>query len=169
MHTHTAIITVVLAFASNFLTLLSAEYDYCQANLCRPNLKHIGCGNTGNFGPNCPTERTLIRMTSRLKAYLLAKHNEARSNIAIGKISGYKTAERMVEMVRKKSSRVKLFLISKFTRVSNSPGTMNSLNWRNITLRLVLMAMMNVSAQQPINMLVRISQLSRQLQITLEL
>lgn len=92
------IITVVLT-----LTLLrdvALGYDYCQTNLCRSNAKHIGCGSTDNFGPDCPSERSLVPMTADLKAYLLRKHNLARSNIANGKITGYTSANRMIEMVR---------------------------------------------------------------------
>lgn len=77
---------------------VALAYDYCQPNLCKPNTTHIGCGKTDNFGPYCPTERSLVPMTVQLKAYLLTKHNVARCNIANGKIPGYKSANRMVEM-----------------------------------------------------------------------
>lgn len=92
------ILTIVLATV--LLKEIVTAYDYCQASLCRTNTKHIGCGSTDNFGPKCPTERTLVPMTPELKAYFLKKHNQARSDIANGKISGYKTANRMIEMVR---------------------------------------------------------------------
>ncbi|KAJ6648389.1 Antigen 5 like allergen Cul n 1 [Pseudolycoriella hygida] len=72
--------------------------DYCQAGLCKANAKHVGCGKTDNFGPNCPKERSLLPMTAELKAYLLKKHNAARSDLANGKIPGYKSANRMIEM-----------------------------------------------------------------------
>lgn len=75
-------------------------FDYCQAGLCAPNRIHIGCGATGHFGPNCPAERSLVPMTTTLISHLLQKHNKARCDIANGRISGYESANRMVQMVR---------------------------------------------------------------------
>lgn len=95
-----SILTVV--FATILLKETVTAFDYCQKTLnCPANAKHIGCGSTENFGKGCPAERALVPMTADLKAYFLKIHNQARSDIANGKISGYKSANRMVEMVRK--------------------------------------------------------------------
>lgn len=91
----------IVLFATTLLNDMVLGFDYCQTGLCQGNAKHVGCGTTDNFGANCPAERSLVPMTADLKAYLLKKHNDARRNIATGKISGYKTANRMIEMVRK--------------------------------------------------------------------
>ncbi len=108
------IVTIVLV--TILLKQMVIGYDYCQASLCRTG-KHIGCGSTDNFASTCPAERSLVPMTADLRAYLLKKHNEARCNIANGKISGYKSANRMIEMVIESSqndmglclTKVKLF------------------------------------------------------------
>lgn len=82
------------------LTIVSATIavDYCSTDICR-NGKHIACGNNGNFGPSCPAERNIVPMTADVIALLLKKHNTARMNIATGKVGGYSTANRMIEMV----------------------------------------------------------------------
>lgn len=90
---------VAVVLATILLKQMVIGYDYCQASLCRTG-KHIGCGSTDSFASTCPAERSLVPMTANLKSYLLKKHNDARSNIANGKITGYKTANRMIEMVR---------------------------------------------------------------------
>ncbi|XP_037052100.1 antigen 5 like allergen Cul n 1-like [Bradysia coprophila] len=97
MYIHPKYMTVLLTCIFPKLVITAYNY-YCQAHLCRPNSKHIGCGNTGEFGPNCPSERKLVPMTVGLKAYLLEKHNRARCDIANGKIRGYKSANGMPEM-----------------------------------------------------------------------
>lgn len=94
------LIVVCLAITLQLDAIIGA--DYCQKNLCRGNNTHVGCGTNdsfANFGPNCPTERANVAMKADLKAYLLKKHNQARSNIANGKVTGYATANRMIEMV----------------------------------------------------------------------
>lgn len=75
-------------------------HDYCQSSLCQDGAKHVGCGANDNFGPRCPTERLLVAMTADTKAYLLKKHNQARLDIAHGKVDGYDPANKMFEMVR---------------------------------------------------------------------
>jgi len=92
------IIIVTAVLATILLIDVVLGLDYCQKGLCGSNVKHIGCGNNGDFGPNCPPERSLVPMTADLKAYLLQKHNQARSNIANGKITGYQSANRMIEV-----------------------------------------------------------------------
>ncbi|XP_037044580.1 antigen 5 like allergen Cul n 1-like [Bradysia coprophila] len=92
-----SIVTVVLA--TILLKQVVSAFDFCQKNLnCPANAKHVGCGSTNNFGRYCPVERTLVPMTAELKAHFLKKHNQARSDIANGKITGYKSANRMIEM-----------------------------------------------------------------------
>lgn len=86
------------------LTIVSAtvavEVDYCSNELCSGK-NHIACRNTGDFGPSCPPERSVVPMTADVVALLLKKHNTARMNIANGEVKGYSTANRMTEMVSK--------------------------------------------------------------------
>ena len=83
------------------LTIVSAAVaiDYCSNELCSSGKNHIACQNTGNFGPGCPPERSVVPMTADVIALLLKKHNTARMNIANGEIEGYSMANRMIEMV----------------------------------------------------------------------
>lgn len=74
--------------------------DYCSKDICA-NQNHVACGNNGDFGPSCPAERSVVPMTADVIALLLQKHNTARMNIANGKVSGFSTANRMIEMVGK--------------------------------------------------------------------
>lgn len=91
---------LMVVFATIMLKEMVAAFDYCQTNLnCPAKAKHIGCDGPENFGAGCPPERKLVPMTADLKAYFLKKHNQARSDIANGKITNYKSANRMIEMV----------------------------------------------------------------------
>lgn len=85
-----------------FLSIVSAAYavDYCSKDFCSQQ-NHIACGNNGNFGPSCPAERSVVPMTADVIELLLRKHNTARMNIANGKVGGFSTANRMIEMVSK--------------------------------------------------------------------
>lgn len=87
----------------------SHTVDYCNKELCKRYTKdrghyyekHIACQNNGDFTSQCPKERSVVPMTTEMMNLILQTHNEARSNIANGKISPYKPADQMIEMVRK--------------------------------------------------------------------
>lgn len=81
------------------LTIVSGTIaiDYCVDVNCASQT-HIGCKNTGDFGPSCPPERSVVTMTADIIALILQRHNTARANIANGKIGSFLTADRMIEM-----------------------------------------------------------------------
>ncbi|XP_037045280.1 antigen 5 like allergen Cul n 1-like [Bradysia coprophila] len=81
------------------LTIVSATIavDYCSTALCSAQ-NHIGCGNTGDFGPKCLAERSVVPMTADIIALILQRHNTARVNVANGKVSPFLTANKMIEM-----------------------------------------------------------------------
>lgn len=86
------------------ITLLGnvSAVNYCTATPCKTN--HVACNNSGDFGPNCPTDdRSVIEMTPELITKILNKHNTIRMDVANGKVSGksftYKPANRMIELV----------------------------------------------------------------------
>lgn len=62
---------------------------------------HIACNNSGDFSHFCPKERSLVPMTQKRIELLLQLHNQYRSDIANGKVKGYKQADQMIEMVWK--------------------------------------------------------------------
>lgn len=94
--------------------LASTIADYCSKDICSQQ-NHIACGNNGDFGPSCPpVDRSVVPMTTDVIALLLQKHNTARMNIANGKVSGYSTANRMIEMVNRKHTNLNLKLNLKF-------------------------------------------------------
>ncbi|XP_037033568.1 antigen 5 like allergen Cul n 1-like [Bradysia coprophila] len=71
--------------------------DYCSVTIC-PSKNHVACNNTGTFSSTCPPVHNIVAMTNELKALLLQKHNNARMDIANGKIAGFSQADRMIEM-----------------------------------------------------------------------
>lgn len=145
-----------------FLTIVSAAIavDYCSKDICSAQ-NHVACKNTGDFGSSCPTERSVVPMTPEVIALLLQKHNTARMNIASGKVSGFSTANKMIQMVGVWEhikvlvfGFIKYFILN-WMNIYSSPGTMNwqvSLKW---TQRRAYSLMINVEIQvgpnQPIS------------------
>lgn len=95
---------------SNFITVivatlitLSQTVDYCNKELCKNfkfgRAKHIACNNNFDFSPQCPKERSVVPMTQERINLLLKLHNQFRSDVANGKVRGYKQADQMIEMV----------------------------------------------------------------------
>lgn len=82
------------------MTIVSATLavDYCSKDYCQD---HIACNNTGAFGESCTAGTSVVPMTADLIALILSRHNTARMNIANGVVSGYSTANRMIQMVSK--------------------------------------------------------------------
>lgn len=74
--------------------------DYCNPSLCYGYGKHIGCDNNGDFSPKCPDYRFIVNMTNTMKSFILNKHNQLRSFVAMGQIDGYESADSMAQMVR---------------------------------------------------------------------
>ncbi|KAG4074792.1 hypothetical protein HA402_006431 [Bradysia odoriphaga] len=72
--------------------------DYCNPALCYGYGKHIGCDNDGDFSPKCPDNRLLVNMTNSMKYFILNKHNQLRSFVAMGQIDGYDSADSMAQM-----------------------------------------------------------------------
>lgn len=51
-------------------------------------MKHIGCGNNGDFAATCPSTREVIPMTDDRISIVLNIHNSLRSKIALGQLAG---------------------------------------------------------------------------------
>lgn len=73
--------------------------DYCSKKLCT-SAKHTACGYKGSFGPKCPKNAEVVKMTDELKAFIVGKHNEVRKGVCKGNYKGLKKANRMIEMVK---------------------------------------------------------------------
>lgn len=82
------------------VTFVASEtVDYCNKDLCKNYVKHIACNNDGYFASTCPTERSLVPMTTELRNLILKLHNSYRCDIATGRVPGYQQASQMIEMV----------------------------------------------------------------------
>lgn len=106
-----------LKIKSNFIAVIvvtlliahSQTVDYCDKELCKiyetgggyHYVEHIACNNNGDFTSQCPKDRNIVPMTQELINLLLQTHNQFRSDVAMGKIGGYKPADQMIEMVWK--------------------------------------------------------------------
>lgn len=113
-------LTFVLIF------LMNAEVEannYCS--LCK---NHVACGTNGvcmqkimficftsevfqilkiirytynkdEFGRDCSSDVSLVKMDAQLIGYILKLHNEQRNELALGKIQNYKSAAKMPTLV----------------------------------------------------------------------
>lgn len=73
--------------------------DYCGNEIFCMTPGHIACNNTGAFGDSCPAGTSVVPMTADIISLILQRHNTARMNIANGLVSGYSTANKMIQMV----------------------------------------------------------------------
>ena len=48
---------------------------------------------------SCPKGSSIVPMTKDLQEYILALHNEARNNVALGKLESFEQASQMTAMV----------------------------------------------------------------------
>lgn len=71
------------------------NYDYCEADLCASNKKHIGCINKGHFGPSCTSDAKVVELSDYQKRLILHMHNQLRSTIAEGRTPGFPSAVKM--------------------------------------------------------------------------
>ncbi|KAJ6637144.1 Antigen 5 like allergen Cul n 1 [Pseudolycoriella hygida] len=92
-------ILVVIVIVTNLLIVMAT--DYCNPSLCYGYGKHIGCENDRDFSPKCPDNRFIVNMTHNMKYFILNKHNQLRSFVAMGQIDGYESADRMAQMILK--------------------------------------------------------------------
>ena len=81
-----------------FLGLVSAE-NYCDPKLCPAGVKHIACGNSGNFSPSCPSDKRIAAISGAYQELIVDVHNTLRNKIANGDQSGFPSASRMATMV----------------------------------------------------------------------
>jgi hypothetical protein len=51
------------------------------------------------FGPDCPVDAEVVRMTPSRKAAILSSHNTKRSMLASGQVSGFQKAVQMPQLV----------------------------------------------------------------------
>uniref|UniRef100_A0A1Q3FSA1 Venom allergen-1 n=2 Tax=Culex tarsalis TaxID=7177 RepID=A0A1Q3FSA1_CULTA len=86
----------------------NSVYDaYCREDLCLQydqfgrlvQKKHVACGHDGSFAEDCPTGRTLFKLDSQIRAFIIHLHNEARNRLANGSLEGFEPALRMTSVV----------------------------------------------------------------------
>lgn len=74
---------------------------YCQKSLCviDHGATHVACTDNSGFDSTCPDGATQVTLDSTLKNLLLNLHNTVRNNLALGNVTKFDTADRMIEMV----------------------------------------------------------------------
>ncbi|XP_068147057.1 antigen 5 like allergen Cul n 1 [Drosophila tropicalis] len=74
------------------------ELDYCHPDLCtKPKTKHLACGHSGEFDEGCDPKAVIHRINTKLKHLILTKHNNMRSQLAMG-LRHFTPAKRMATM-----------------------------------------------------------------------
>lgn len=83
-------------------TTVSQQQSTTQSttNYCSLCANHIACNNTGNFAAACPTDATLVPLSTDIKNSILNSHNSYRNKIASGGQVGFSTAAKMNKLVR---------------------------------------------------------------------
>lgn len=80
--------------------------EFCDASRCKNCLDasgrpaaHIACITRPGFDyATCPPDTVALEMTPELEALIVDLHNQLRSRVATGQLTGYQTCDRMVEM-----------------------------------------------------------------------
>lgn len=90
-----------LLFITLFL-VVSIVYaqDYCSPKLCDAGVKHIACGNSGQFASSCPKDKKIVTISKETIGVILMNHNKLRNKIASGQQPGFLPAKRMATMVK---------------------------------------------------------------------
>ena len=85
------------------LSAADCEQDfesYCNETLCPSGVKHIACGNSGEFYSSCPEDCKLIHLSKKETQLIVKSHNALRNKIASGNEAGFLPAVRMAAMVK---------------------------------------------------------------------
>jgi len=72
-----------------------SQYNWCNVAGC--GNQHIACKNDGQFQASC-IQPSQVPLTDSLKAQIVRKHNQYRSNVALGNVTHLKSARRMAQM-----------------------------------------------------------------------
>jgi hypothetical protein len=81
-----------------FDKFVASETNYCLTSLCS-GLKHIACGNSGDFDSACPSDRKFLDLYEEHRQLILDEHNKLRNKIASGQEIGFSPASMMTTMV----------------------------------------------------------------------
>lgn len=81
---------ITLLKISNF----TGAEDYCA--LCN---NHIACKNSGKFSSSCPKDASIVNLSGNNVETILKEHNFDRNLLASGKVSGFKSATKMMILV----------------------------------------------------------------------
>ncbi|XP_017008406.2 antigen 5 like allergen Cul n 1 [Drosophila takahashii] len=92
----------MLHFIPPFLLVLITQpaisTDYCDKDLCQPEITHIGCHNYGDFDETCGNGAIMLKFPMHLRAHLLAVLNDFRNTLALGQYPGFRPAARMATL-----------------------------------------------------------------------
>lgn len=95
---------ITLIFAIFFIASTRGATNYCQ--VCT---NHVACNNNGLFVSSCPKDASIVPMSTSAISTFLNAHNANRNKIAGGGEPGFKTATKMLKMVR--NLKFQIFLI----------------------------------------------------------
>jgi len=77
------------------ISILVSAVDYCA--LCK---NHVACKNNGKFATSCPKDASIVNLSGKNVETILKAHNFNRNLLASGKVSGFKSATKMMILVR---------------------------------------------------------------------
>lgn len=80
--------------------LINCKTHYCSRSLCHDKQRHVACHFSGHFGPKCPKNARIVKLSQRDIKQILHEHNRLRNKIANGEESGFESASRMTTMVK---------------------------------------------------------------------
>ncbi|XP_016986161.1 antigen 5 like allergen Cul n 1 isoform X2 [Drosophila rhopaloa] len=76
----------------------AVSMDYCDKDLCLPQITHIACRNYGDFDESCGSGAVIMQFPMNLRAQLLNVLNDFRNTVALGKHSSFRPAARMATL-----------------------------------------------------------------------
>lgn len=83
------------------VSALNSTEDFCDKTLCFPStVPHVACNVVAGIQKTCPLDAKEVPIKNSLKKVIVYMHNLYRSNLALGKLPGFKSASKMLQMVR---------------------------------------------------------------------
>ncbi|XP_017125672.1 antigen 5 like allergen Cul n 1 [Drosophila elegans] len=72
--------------------------DYCNKDLCQPEISHIACQNYGDFDESCGSGAVIMKFPMHLRSQLVGILNDFRNTVALGRFSSFRPAARMATL-----------------------------------------------------------------------
>lgn len=85
--------------AATTATTATNTINYCNPSLCNANVTHVACNSNTGLQSTCPAHNATQLPASQFQTLIVNLHNQLRSQLATGKVSGFKTASKMPQLV----------------------------------------------------------------------